>query len=50
MNIKELKYNKCECGFQFAQAGEFRYATVYMDNDNQWHIVCPECKREYDTD
>ncbi len=50
MKLRELKDGICECGFQFAKPGELRNAQAYRDENFQWYIICPKCKREYDTD
>jgi len=40
----------CECGFEFSGPGEFRNCEAYLDNKNQWWIVCPKCKKRYKSD
>lgn len=34
---------KCECGFIFSGAGEFRNAIAFLGKDNKFYVVCPNC-------
>lgn len=37
----------CKCGFKFSGPGEFRNCKCYLNRNNQWCYVCPDCKRVY---
>jgi len=34
---------KCDCGFQFSGAGEFRNCNCFL-KDGKWINICPKCK------
>lgn len=38
---------KCECGFKFAGAGEFRNCDAFVTKEGKGGIVCPDCGRRY---
>jgi len=38
---------KCECGFQFAGAGEFRNCEAFTTKDGQSGVICPKCNNAY---
>ena len=40
---------KCECGFQFSKPGDFRNCDAFIDTEGNSHVICPKCKRIYQT-
>ena len=38
---------KCECGFQFAGAGEFRNCPAFVTKQGRSGVVCPDCGNCY---
>lgn len=39
----------CACGFRFSGPDEFRNCEAFK-KDSQWYIVCPTCKKVYESD
>lgn len=37
---------KCECGFKFAGAGEFRNAEIIITSQGKL-MICPKCGQTY---
>jgi len=38
---------KCECGFKFAGAGEYRNCEAFITKEGKSGIVCPDCNNSY---
>lgn len=38
---------KCECGFKFAGAGEFRNCNAFVTSDGRSGVICPDCGKKY---
>lgn len=38
---------KCECGFKFSGAGEFRNCEAFITEDGQGGVICPNCGSAY---
>ena len=38
---------KCECGFQFSGAGEFRNCAAFVTKDGESGVICPKCGNQY---
>lgn len=38
---------KCECGFRFAGAGEFRNCETFLNKEGEWIVICPKCRKQY---
>jgi hypothetical protein len=38
---------KCECGFQFSGAGEFRNCGAFITQDGRSGVICPKCNNAY---
>jgi len=49
-NFAQSEGRVCECGFKFAGPGEFRNCEAYLDDDNQWWVICPKCGQIYKSD
>ena len=37
----------CECGFKFADPGEFRNCEAFVTTDGMGGIICPKCGKVY---
>lgn len=40
--MNKMKF-KCECGFEFAELGEFRNCPAFVAADGRSGVTCPEC-------
>lgn len=38
---------KCNCGFKFAEAGEFRNCDAFINNEGKGGVICPNCGATY---
>jgi len=45
-NKEEIKM-KCDCGFKFADPGEFRNCEAFITKDGKGGVVCPICGKTY---
>jgi len=38
---------KCECGFEFSGAGEFRNCEAFITEGGDGGVICPKCNTAY---
>jgi len=38
---------RCECGYVFSGAGEFRREEAFISKDGKSGSICPRCGRKY---
>jgi hypothetical protein len=37
----------CDCGFKFADPGQFRNCDAFINEKGQGGVICPVCKKGY---
>jgi hypothetical protein len=38
---------ECDCGWKFANAGEFRSSEAFTTNTGESGVICPDCGKHY---
>ena len=38
---------KCDCGFKFSGAGEFRNCEAFITAEGKSGVICPKCGKSY---